>query len=103
LSEINFLKRAFRFDDEKKRWQAPLQLEVVMEMVNWIRGTLGIEEATIMNCETAYMELALHDREIFDKCTALIAKACKENLVEQPQLLSYDDYALIDYGKYFLA
>jgi hypothetical protein len=66
LGEVSFLKRGFYWDNDKKLWRAPLQLDVIMEMCNWIRGTLGVEEATVMNCETAFMELALHPRSVFE-------------------------------------
>jgi hypothetical protein len=48
------------------------------------------------------MELALHDQGTFASGTQVISRACVESLTEQPQLMSYKDYALVDYSKYFL-
>ena len=101
LDQVSFLKRSFAFDTERRMYRAPLELAVIMEMVNWIRGTLGVEEATVVNCETAYMELALHSKETFKKNATLISKACFKKMKRQPHKLSYAEYQELDYTNYF--
>jgi hypothetical protein len=75
LSEIEFLKRGFRLS--KGRYDAPLSLPTVLEMVYWVRGDLEHEELCVTNCETAFVELALHDKTVFDLWTKRIANACR--------------------------
>jgi hypothetical protein len=101
LDQVSFLKRKFAFDMERRMYRAPLDLAVIMEMVNWIRGTLGIEEATITNCETAFMELALHPKPVFDVNSKLITKACFSSLKSQALCLSFNEYQDLDYTSYF--
>lgn len=94
LDEVSFLKRKFRWDDERVCYTAPLEYGVCMEMVNWIRGELDIEEACATNCQTSAMELSLHGREVFNTSVALIKKACLETMQNQPQILTYHEYIL---------
>jgi len=92
LDEVSFLKRKFRYDQERSIYTAPLEYGVCMEMVNWIRGELDPEEACGVNCQTSAMELSLHGREIFEKSTKLIKQACVANIVKQPIILTYGEY-----------
>jgi hypothetical protein len=66
LSEITYLKRAFKWDEEEHQYLAPLDLGVVLEMINWVRGDFDLEERTIENMETSAFELSLHGREVFE-------------------------------------
>jgi hypothetical protein len=92
LEEVSFLKRKFRWDEERQCYTAPLEYGVCMEMVNWIRGELDVEEACATNCQTSAMELSLHGREVFNKSVALIKKACLQSMQTQPQILTYAEY-----------
>lgn len=91
LSEVSFLKRKFRWDEERKMYVAPLDYSVCMEMVNWIRGELDVEEACAVNCQTSAMELSLHGEEVFEKSVALIRAACLKKMKNQPRLLTYHE------------
>ena len=92
LEEVSFLKRKFRWDEERACFTAPLELGVCMEMVNWIRGELDPEEACCVNCQTSAMELSLHGREVFEKCTKMIKRACLTHMLRQPMILTYEEY-----------
>lgn len=92
LNEVSFLKRKFRFDEERQCYTAPLDYSVCMEMVNWIRGELDPEEACCTNCQTSAMELSLHGREVFEASTKLIKRACLTNMNRQPMILTYNEY-----------
>lgn len=94
LEDVSFLKRKFHWDPERFLYTAPLEYGVCMEMVNWIRGELDVEEACAVNCQTSAMELSLHGREVFERSVDLIRRACIECMNRQPQLLTYDEYAM---------
>nr|QUS52717.1 hypothetical protein 1 [Mute swan feces associated picorna-like virus 16] len=87
LSEVEFLKRGFI--ERNGRFDAPLSLDTILEMVYWVRGELDHDELCISNCENAYLELSLHSPEVFELWTQRIAKACrKQNLY--PTLHTYE-------------
>lgn len=92
LEEVSFLKRKFRYDSERNCYTAPLDYSVCMEMVNWIRGELDVEEACCTNCQTSAMELSLHGRDVFEKSTKLIKNACLMSMTRQPIILTYQEY-----------
>lgn len=89
LHEVEFLKRGFI--ERNGRFDAPLTLETVIEMVYWVRGDLDQDELCISNCENAYLELSMHDKETFSLWTQRIYNACrKQNL--HPTLHTYDSF-----------
>lgn len=92
LEEVSFLKRKFRWDEERQCYTAPLDYSVCMEMVNWIRGELDPEEACCTNCQTSAMELSLHGKEVFTCSTKMIKSACLTHMIRQPMILTYDEY-----------
>jgi hypothetical protein len=101
LSDVSFLKRQFRVDKVMKQYVAPLAMDTIMEMCNWIRGDVDESESTLVNVETALMELSLHSEEVFKQRTNQILRACRKELREQPQFCSYMDYKTSSYDKYF--
>lgn len=74
LEEVSYLKRGFT-PNKHGRWLAPLALDTILEMPNWCRGGLDLQEGTKVNCENAIMELAMHDEATFDKWTQVIENA----------------------------
>lgn len=64
LEEVAFLKRKFAIQQDGT-FLAPMDLENVLEITNWIRGK-ATKTATIENCEQAIMELALHPKSVYD-------------------------------------
>jgi len=75
LDQVAFLKRRF-VRDENGYFRAPLDLDVVKEMVNWIRGKAKIA-STIENVETSLRELALHGKIEYDMTSKLMLNACR--------------------------
>lgn len=99
LEDVSYLKRKFRWDEATHTYCAPLELGVVLEMINWIRGEMDQEESTSVNMETSAFELSLHGREIFDKYTLLYKRASRE-FTERPLILTYEEYRLEEALKY---
>jgi len=89
IKDIKYLKRSFRYEERLQRYVAPLELSVVLEMCNWVRGTEDVEASTIENVETAIRELALHDPETFSYVRKL-TQACVRNIGRAPKQFSRD-------------
>jgi hypothetical protein len=92
IDDIQYLKRRFRYEPYLGRHVAPLNLNVVLEMCNWVRGD-DIARATIDNVQTAIRELALHDEETFQYVDKL-SSAVYHQLGRLPQ--TFTRKALLD-------
>jgi hypothetical protein len=90
LDDISFLKRTF-LRDPFGMYRAPLFLDTVLEMTNWIRGDLDEELKTCENLETAAFELSLHPDAVFHEWI-LKFRAAGKTLENQPQLLTLPEY-----------
>lgn len=92
IEETSFLKRKFILRDG--RYDAPLSLDTILEMISWVRGTLDIDELTVSNVETACRELSLHSEDVFDKYVAKIKKVCY-GVGLFPTIHSYHNYRMM--------
>lgn len=93
LEDIYFLKRKFRFSSELQRHVAPLKLDVIYEMLNWSRRAVDPDEILMSNIETAFREVVYHGKEEYDKLrSAVLALKVPQELPENPQILTYDQY-----------
>jgi DNA replication protein DnaC len=99
LEDVSYLKRKFVYSDAEKRWLAPLSLDTVIEMCNWVRGENDSEERTVENIETSAFELSLHPEEIFMKWTDLYRKVTR-NFTHRPRILTYYEYRTCEMNKY---
>jgi hypothetical protein len=99
LSEVNYLKRMFKWDEEEMEYLAPLDLSTVLEMMNWIRGDLDQEESTRQNIETACFELHLHGKEVFDHWMPKVRRACV-SMSRLPLFRTYGEYREMEMDKY---
>lgn len=99
LAECSYLKRSFIYNEEELQWIAPLEIGVVHEMVNWIRGDLDVEENTSMNLETSAFELTLHGKDVFDKWIPQYKQASK-SFAARPHFLTYNEYRKVEAVKY---
>jgi hypothetical protein len=89
LSECTFLKRAFRYDNRLRRLVAPLELDSILDMLNWY--TDGPERMTnqITNVENALRELSLHSPEVFEEWVHKICEASAKYLNYVPPTIQY--------------
>lgn len=78
LDEINFLKRAFRYEPEVARYVGPLSLSTVLEMAQWVRGTVDVQDLTAETLEEASRELALHDIPTWNKWCPVLTECSYE-------------------------
>lgn len=97
LHEISILKRKFVFEPTLGRWFAPLELSVILEMLNWDKCNTKYEkyEQLATNIQTACIEFVYHGKEVYDCWTKKIREALVvaglEGKVNMP-LLSYGDF-----------
>lgn len=64
LVDVAFLKRKFVIQQDGT-FMAPMDLENVLEITNWIRGKAK-RAATLENCKQVLMELSLHPRHVYE-------------------------------------
>jgi hypothetical protein len=99
ISEIAYLKRTFTYNAEERQYIAPLELGVVLEMINWIRSDFDQEEATTENMQTSAFELTLHGREVFEHWIGKY-RAASHMFSERPLFLTFDEYREVEARKY---
>lgn len=99
ISEIGYLKRGFKWDEEEHQFIAPLDLDVVLEMINWVRGDFDREERTVENMETSAFELSLHGREVFENWIGKYKQVAR-GFQTRPLFLTYDEYRFVEAKKY---
>lgn len=102
IQDVQYLKRKFRYDTERKVWEAPLCMDTILEMPNWCRGKLDIEEGTKLNCENAIMELSMHEKEVFDKWSNVISKAFKKATNNELDINTYRGYCQERFFQYYM-
>lgn len=66
ISQVSYLKRGFRCNEDGL-WVAPLELGVILEMGQWVHGTVDSRQMCIDTCATALGELTLHGREVYER------------------------------------
>lgn len=101
IEDVQYLKRNFRYDVDRKVWEAPLAIETILEMPNWCRGTLDIHEGTKLNCENAIMELSMHPKDVFDFWSAKIQNAFVDATGEYLEVDTYIGYAKNRFFEYY--
>jgi hypothetical protein len=99
IESVAYLKRKFVWNPEEMMWVAPLAMETVLEMTNWIRGDLDQELSTSVNLETSAFELSLHGKETFDFWIKKYIHASRD-FVDRPCFLTYDEYRKSEAVKY---
>jgi hypothetical protein len=99
LAEVKYLKRGFVYNDDLLKWEAPLDLDSVLEIPNWTRNTMDIVEATTLNIEVACTELSLHAEHVFNYWSDRFRRAALKHGL-RPTILTYSEYKLSEMEKY---
>jgi hypothetical protein len=72
IEDVTFLKRSFVVDKTNNKVLAPLEFEVIEQMLNYVRGRSDFK-TTVQQCYGSWKrELSLHPKEIYDEKLALI-------------------------------
>lgn len=77
IGDVSFLKRSFRWDSERARWRAPLTLDTILEMVQWVKRKKNVYELVTETLQEAHYELAQHSRKVFNEYLPLFVRAQK--------------------------
>lgn len=104
LTDVEFLKRSFRFDNTSLMWVAPLRLDVVLEIPYWTKGDASVfTTITESNVNETMKELSLHGKEVFDVWSPRIVRACETRMSFVPKFLSYESCkeAVLDSESYY--
>lgn len=91
LGEVNYLKRTYRFDDVLQQYVGPLELNSILEPLNWSKKK-QYKSITVQNIDSALRELSLHPKEVFEHWQGKIVAAVKLYLPmeEFPRPLTMD-------------
>lgn len=102
LEEVAYLKRKFRYDMERRVWEAPLAMDTILEMPNWCRGGLDILEGTRVNAQNAIRELSMHPKPVFLEWSKRIENSFFKKTGEYLDVDTYEGYAQDRLMKYYL-
>ena len=90
LEDCTFLKRGFRYDERMRRYVAPLEIESILDMLNWYSESPERYNTQKTNVDTALKELSLHDRAVFELWSEKIIRSAREYLGYVPPIVNYD-------------
>nr|ASS83242.1 non-structural polyprotein [Israeli acute paralysis virus] len=102
IKDVQYLKRKFRYDEQRKVWEAPLCMDTILEMPNWCRGGLDIQEGTKLNCENAIMELSMHEESVFNTWSKIIDRAYANATGDHLDINTYRGYAQERFLEYYM-
>lgn len=89
LTEVDFLKRGYRFCEIERRYVAPIDLDVIRELPLWTKKGNDSDVIVETNVKSALQELALHGQEKFDQLAPKIVKAFFEAYGIYPEHQSF--------------
>jgi hypothetical protein len=80
VSQVQFLKRGFKWDKDFHRWVAPLELNTVLDIINWTHA--GSEFLTTIrdNMSNVIRELSLHGKSIFEENVPVLLRAYERQM-----------------------
>lgn len=99
IENVAYLKRKFVWSEDEMIWLAPLAMDTVLEMTNWIRGDLNQEASTNENLETSAFELSIHGKNVFELWLPKYIKASRA-FSERPKFLTFSEYRHSEAVKY---
>jgi hypothetical protein len=77
LTDVEFLKRTFRYENAVGRYVGPLRMETILEIPYWTKKH-DSHEIMLANCERSIYELALWGKDIFVDKTREVLPFMKE-------------------------
>jgi len=78
LSEITLLKRSFKLHDLTGRIVAPLEMDAILDLINWTQSGPNYLGDTENNCKIFLEELSLHGKETYTKWRKILMSAIEE-------------------------
>lgn len=66
ITQIEFLKRSFRYDDSLGKWVAPMRIQALFDPLNWCKKGVAKDQSVVDQVTSTISELSLHGRKVFD-------------------------------------
>jgi len=90
IQSVTFLKRSFRIHESTGTYMAPLELDSIIDMMNWVKkGSNSIGDCE-SNINTALEELTLHGTAIFNTWKCKITQAISTvSDISQPKCTNF--------------
>lgn len=95
ISEVKYLKRGFVWNDYINRYVAPLDLDVILEIVQWTKKGLMADAITLANLDVTMRELSLHPKEVFDHWSKILRTECVKLKINYRFLSQYEYLGLV--------
>jgi hypothetical protein len=80
IDEVSFLKRSWRYDPIVNTYVAALDLDTILEMIQWTKKNDKDFNFVKTNVDTSLKELSAHGDLVWDKWSAKICSAAKDKL-----------------------
>lgn len=94
ITEIEFLKRAFRFEPMVGRFVSPLSMETITQMPYHTKKGADSDETTESKLQDALDEAAQHGKEEFERVRRIFLRGCDERDFPRPSRTSYSECLL---------
>jgi hypothetical protein len=99
ITEVEFLKRSFRFSNIVGRWIAPLRFDVIIDMLNWTKrkkSSLLSDQITVDNIGVVLREISLHSKDKYDYWYPILKSLWMEHYPEiESTTPMYSDHLLM--------
>jgi hypothetical protein len=89
IEEVEFLKRSFHFDQSLARYVGRLSYSSICENFNWLRRGIPTKLALQLNCECAFRELSLYDKDVYETAASKVVSAFREAKISIPVIPSW--------------
>jgi len=91
IDQVTFLKRRFRYDRSHSRYLAPLDLDAILDILNWNKDGANSIGDTEANVSTVLHELTLHGQETFETWKGKILSAVdKHSELSRPPVTTFN-------------
>lgn len=94
IEDITFLKRGFSYHEELGRIVAPLDINSINEMANWIKNKIPAKEAIKLNSLCILREMAMYNRTAFNMMRNALRFALADVGLFSGDLPTYDSLIL---------
>jgi hypothetical protein len=89
IEEVEFLKRGFHFDESLARYVGRLSYSSICENFNWLRRGIPTKLALQLNCECAFRELSLYDKDTYETAASKVVSAFRDAKISLPVIPSW--------------
>jgi len=93
VEEVQYLKR--KFVERNSKIYAPLDINSINEMTNWITSTQPLKDATKVNCEVALLEMTHYPRADWEEFYKKIVAACCKYDIKSPAMTFCSAYNIL--------